>query len=531
MIQLTHFSYFYPHQSTPAVSQINLHIQAGEFVLLVGESGAGKSTLLRVFNGLVPHFTGGTIHGKATVGGYSVVQDGPQKLSQLVGFVFQNPEAQAVLDVVEAEIAFGLEQAGFSPAEMRLRVEEVLSLLDLTPLRDRPLVELSGGERQRVAIAAVLALRPQVLVLDEPTSQLDPQAAEELLNALVRLNEDLGLTIILAEHRLERVLRYVDRLLVLENGRLVADGPVQEVLPAVKIVPPLVELARHLGWSPVPLSIKEGQKWARQWSAQLPTTPAELLASPAAGGKSLEIEQLQVNYAHPVLKNFSLTLHSGEIVALMGRNGAGKSSLLKALVNLLPHQQGTVRLYGSKTAGQTTAQLCQTIAYLPQNPDDLLFADTVLEELQITWRNHRLPGQPPAGLLAQLGLAGLENAYPRDLSVGQRQRVALAAILVTNPHLILLDEPTRGLDYATKQELVQLWRSWQQAGKTVLLVTHDVELVAQVADRVVILSQGEMIAEGRPGEVLTASPLFAPQIAKLFPQQKWLTTQDVLKYS
>lgn len=530
MIQLTHFSYFYPHHSTPAVSNLNLHIQAGEFVLLVGESGAGKSTLLRVFNGLVPHFTGGQVQGQATVGGYSVVQDGPQKLSQVVGFVFQNPEAQAVLDVVEAEIAFGLEQANFPPAEMRLRVEEVLSLLDLTHLRDRPLVQLSGGERQRVAIAAVLALRPQILVLDEPTSQLDPQAAEELLNALVRLNEDLGLTIILAEHRLERVLRYVDRLLVLEKGQLVADGPVQEALPAVKIVPPLVELARHLGWSPVPLSIKEGQKLARQWVGA-GSTPAERTGSKPAGEKRLEIEQLQVNYAQPVLKNFSLTLHAGEIVALMGRNGAGKSSLLKALVNLLPHQQGSVRLNGVKTAGQTTAQLCQTMAYLPQNPDDLLFADTVLEELQITWRNHGLPGHPPAGLLTHLGLAGLEQAYPRDLSVGQRQRVALAAILVTNPRLILLDEPTRGLDYSAKLALIDLWRTWQKEGKTVLVVTHDVELVAQVADRVVILSQGEIIAEGRPAEVLTASPLFAPQIAKLFPQQKWLTVQEVLKYS
>ena len=236
---------------------------AGDFVLVTGASGSGKSTLLRCLNGLVPHFSGGVIGGRVTVNGLDVVARGPHALSRHVGFVLQNPEAQAVLEQVEAEIAFGLENAAVPPAEMRLRLEEVLDLLGLTALRDRPLVSLSGGERQRVAIAAVLALRPQILALDEPTSQLDPQSAEEVLQTLVRLNEDLGLTIVLAEHRLERVLPYADRLVYLEDGRMVVDGPVREAIRQTPLAPPLVQLGRALGWQPLPLTVKEGRRFVQ----------------------------------------------------------------------------------------------------------------------------------------------------------------------------------------------------------------------------------------------------------------------------
>jgi energy-coupling factor transporter ATP-binding protein EcfA2 len=273
MIELSHISYFYPNTSTAALEDITLTIEPGEFVLLVGESGAGKSTLLRLFNGLVPHFSGGRLRGTAVVNGHDVVQSGPQHLSQEVGFVHQSPEAQAVLDSVEPEIAFALENAGLPPDEMRLRVEEVLDLLDLTPLRQRPLVTLSGGERQRVAIAAALALRPSILVLDEPTSQLDPKSAEDVLQALVRLNEDLGLTVVLAEHRLERVLRYVDRIVYVNHGRVAADGQPQEVLDQLPIVPPLVELAQKLNWQPYPLTIKAGRRYARQLTNQVRSLP------------------------------------------------------------------------------------------------------------------------------------------------------------------------------------------------------------------------------------------------------------------
>lgn len=533
MITVNHVSYFYPDSTTAVLNDISLEIFPGEFVLLVGESGAGKSTLLRLFNGLVPHFSGGRIQGTAVVNGHDVVQSGPQILSREVGFVHQSPEAQAVLDSVEPEIAFALENAGLPPDEMRLRVEEVLDLLDLTPLRQRPLVTLSGGERQRVAIAAALALRPSILVLDEPTSQLDPQSAEDVLKSLVRLNEDLGLTIIVAEHRLERVLRYVDRVVYVNHGRVHADGHPQEILDQLPLVPPLIELAQKLNWRPYPLTIKDGRRYARQLVNQSISQSVSQSASAANDPPLLTIRHAHQTYGdQSALRNVSLSVGAGEIVALLGRNGAGKSTLLRGLVNLHPFASGDVRLLGQSTAGRTTADLCRAVGYLPQNPDDLLFAETVRGELLRTLHNHGLPVDDVwvAALLEELELTAVANSYPRDLSVGQRQRVALGAIMVTQPQLLLLDEPTRGLDYEAKRGLVALWRRWQARGMGLLLVTHDVELVAQVAQRVVVLSDGEVIAEGNTAVVLNASPLFAPQIARLFPQQNWLTVQHALSH-
>ncbi len=541
MITINQLTYTYPNSSRIALQDVAWQVNAGDFVLVAGPSGSGKSTLLRCLNGLVPHFTGGVIDGVVLVNGLDAVALGPHALSRHVGFVLQNPEAQAVLDRVEPEIAFGLENAALPVQEMRVRVEEVLDLLDLTPLRERPLTTLSGGERQRVAIATALALRPQILVLDEPTSQLDPQSAEEVLRALVRLNEDLGLTVILAEHRLERVLRYVDRVTYLENGRIVVDEPARLAVAHLPQLPPLARLGRELGWQPLPLTVKEGRRFARdvevkRWGGEgvkgcggeevISSLAHPLTRSPAL----LTADKLAFAYnGRATLNNVSLQLHAGETVALMVRNGAGKSTLLKCLVGLLRPARGEVRVNGRSTQGRDAADICRQAAYLPQNPDDLLFAETVAEELAVTLRNHGLIRQNGvAGLLEQLGLAHVAAEYPRDLSVGQRQRVALGAVAITRPKLLLLDEPTRGLDYAAKQTLVAIWRRWLAEGMGLLLVTHDVELVAQIADRALIMSQGEIIAEGETAEILATSPLFAPQIARLFPGSGWLTVEDAL---
>jgi energy-coupling factor transport system ATP-binding protein len=548
MIQIEQLTYTYPNGREPALQAVSLPVSAGEFVLLAGPSGAGKSTLLRCLNGLTPHFSGGVIRGRVVVNGLDMLTAGPQQLSQAVGFVFQDPESQAVLDQVEAEIAFGLENAAIPPAEMRLRVDEALNLLDLVHLRQRPLTTLSGGERQRVAIATALALRPRILAVDEPTSQLDPQSAEEVLQALVRLNEDLGLTIVLVEHRLERVLRYVDRLVYMENGRIVVDSPARTALAQMPQpqVPPLGRLGIALAWQPLPLTIKEGLRFAGQVGRggegergrggageQGSRGAGENGEKGEQGREVLRAEGVEFGYGRRlVLRGVDLTVRAGEVVALMGRNGSGKSTLLQCLVGLLRLARGEVKVNGRSTHGRDVADICAEVAYLPQNPDDLLFAETVADELATTLRNHRLdPAQlalRPQALLEQLGLAALAGAYPRDLSVGQRQRVALAAVAVTAPKLWLLDEPTRGLDYQAKRELVAICRRWQQSGAGILLVTHDVELVAQIADRIVILSQGEVIANGPAHEVLPASPLFAPQMARLFPGRGWLTVEAVL---
>lgn len=542
MISIRDLTYRYPNGRQPALANLNWEVAGGEFVLLAGPSGSGKSTLLRCLNGLVPHFSGGTIAGEITVDGLNPITAGPHILSRHVGFVSQSPESQAVLDVVEAEIAFGLENAAVPPPEMRVRVEEVLDLLDLAPLRNRTLATLSGGECQRVMIAAALALRPSILVLDEPTSQLDPQSAEDVLRALVRLNEDLGLTILLAEHRLERVLRYVDRLTYLENGRIVADGPAREVVAAVPGVPPLVELARELAWEPIPLTIKEGHRFANRYG-----TRGAFAANANADERGLmsggdimnevetkpllEAEGLRFGYnGKAVLKDVSLQVHPGEAVAILGRNGSGKTTLLKCLIGLLAKESGRVWVNGRPTDGRDVADLSREIAYLPQNPDDLLFAETVLDELEITLHNHGLKRPRPElePLLSILGLSAVADAYPRDLSVGQRQRVALGTVTVTEPKIMLLDEPTRGLDPESKKLLVSLWREWLREYSGLLLVTHDVELAAMIAHRTLILSQGEIIAEGKTADILATSPHFAPQIARLFPNSGWLTVTDAL---
>jgi energy-coupling factor transport system ATP-binding protein len=533
-IHFNHLTYTYPGASDPALHDVTLDIQEGEFVLVAGASGSGKSTLLRCLNGLVPHFTGGNVGGRVFVAGHNPVDKGPQTLSQFVGFVFQDPEAQFVVDRVEDEIAFALENAAVPPPEMRLRVEEVLHLLGLAALRDRPLDTLSGGEKQKVAIAAALALRPRILALDEPTSQLDPQSAEEVLQALVRLNQDLGLTIVLAEHRLERVLPYVDRLIYLSSPDYgVLSGPARTVLSKVDLAPPLVALGKALEWDPLPLTVKEGRRFAAQTQSPNPQSPTRRSKSRAPDRDAqIEIQNLHFAYnGKPVLQGVDLQIAPGELVALMGRNGSGKTTLLKCVVGLLHPDSGRIKMRGEPLIGQKTADICRHVGYLPQEPDDLLFADSVGDELEITLRNHNLLDRPPIApddLLAWLTLEDLKARYPRDLSAGQRQRVALGAVTVTKPRLLLLDEPTRGLDYEAKRELVRLLQEWQAEGAGIMLVTHDVELVAQAADRVVLLSQGEVIADEEP-EVLTTSPLFAPQVARLFPGTGWLTVRDALE--
>jgi energy-coupling factor transport system ATP-binding protein len=500
-------------------------------VLVVGPSGAGKSTLLRCINGLVPHFYGGTIGGRICVAGRDPVALEPRRMSEVVGFVFQDPEAQAVVDVVEDELAFAMENQGLPLTTMRKRVEEVLDQLNIAHLRRRLLSTLSGGERQRVAIAAVLTLHPQVLVLDEPTSQLDPQAAEEVLDTLRKLNHDLGLTIVLSEHRLERIAQYADRVLYMPGpGEPPVMGAPEEILAQIPLVPPLVELGVRLGWSPLPLTIKD----ARRFAKKLNVTPNVGLngchaSSVTPSSVTLEVRGLRFAYnGAPTLQGIDLQVRRGEFVAIVGRNGAGKSTLLKQCMGLLKPDEGRVRVLGLDTRDAPVEELGRRIAYVPQNPNALLFADTVAEELAFTRSARMLPPADDTPLLRTLGLSDMRDRYPRDLSAGERQRVALAAVLVGDPDLILLDEPTRGLDYEQKAALVSFLQAQKESDRTVLVVTHDVELVAQCAERVVLMGDGEIVVDGPVRKVMSDSQVFASQINKLFRDPRYLTVADVM---
>lgn len=538
MITFRHVSYTYPEAPGPALADLTLDIDEGEFLLVIGDSGAGKSTLLRCINGLVPHFYGGRFQGDVTVDSYNTKWTEPRDLSARVGFVFQDPEAQFVVDTVEDELVFGMENFNVPPLTMRKRVEEVLDQLNIAHLRHRRISTLSGGEKQRVAIAAALTMQPHALVLDEPTSQLDPQAAEEVLAAVQRLNADLGLTVILAEHRLERVLQYADRVLYLSGpGGAAICGDPRTVMGQVPLTPPLVALGKTLGWHPLPLTIKEGRRFAQQLHElmdlrQLPFSSLSSISSipPLA----IEVENVWFSYdGHEALKGVDLSVRPGEFVALMGRNGSGKTTLAKHLLGLLRPQQGRVRICGNDVAGHEVQDIAATVGYVPQDPNSLLFADSVRDEIAFTLRARGLtPKTAPIGpeaLLERLNLTPCADTYPRDLSAGQRQRAALAAILVTRPRIIVLDEPTRGLDYRAKQDLVSLLRGWQAEGATIVMITHDVELVASCADRVVLLSEGQVAVDGPARAVLSESVVFSSQINKLFRRPELLTLDDVLR--
>jgi energy-coupling factor transport system ATP-binding protein len=531
MIAFDRVTYTYPDAGAPVLKDLSLTIEEGEFVLVVGASGSGKSTLLRCINGLVPHFYGGVMSGATRVRGHDPVRATPQEMSALVGFVFQDPESQFVVDTVEAELAFAMENHNLPQAIMRKRVEEVLDQLDIAHLRHRRIGTLSGGEKQRVAIASVLTLQPHVLVLDEPTSQLDPQAAEEVLTTLEKLNADLGLTVVLSEHRLERVVQYADRIIYLPgDGRAPLDGPPADVLAHIDLVPPIVHLAKALGWDPLPLTIKDARRHAR--GLALPCDGAtngdgRLQAHAEA---DIAIRDLWHSYnGRPALRGVTLDIHRGEFVAIMGRNGSGKTTLLKHIVGLLQPAQGEVRVRHMDTRRVPLEQIIEVVGYVPQNPDTLLFADTVEDELAFTRRSHGLPAANGHDLLETLGLAGQAGRYPRDLSVGERQRVALASILAAGPEIILLDEPTRGVDYDQKGALLRYLEAERARGRTVIISTHDVELAAAAADRVIILGDGEVVVDGATREVMTQSMVFSSQINKLLRDDRFLTVDDVLR--
>lgn len=510
MIDIKHLSYTYPNTDRPALSDVSLHIPVGAFVLVSGTSGSGKSTLLRALNGLVPHFYGGRFSGRVVVDGLDTRQAAPRTLASTIGFVFQDPAAQFVVQTVEDEIAFGLENLAVPPEQMPERIAEALAGVGALHLRKRQTQSLSGGEAQRVAVACALALRPRVLVLDEPASQLDPPGAEGLFDVLARLHQN-GMTIIVAEHRLARLLSMATHLLVLRRDEMPLLGPPAEVIAQSPLRPPFIEAAIRLGWQPLPLSLAEAQQRATRCQPSI-MPPLEI------GETTIDINGLSAGYeGRRVLDGVDLTLHRGECVGLMGANGSGKSTLLKTLAGILKPMAGHILWQGEDITAQRIDQRAQHIAYVPQDPNTVLFADTLLDELQFTLDGLHLPGvMEPGEFLAHLKLDAYASRYPRDLSGGERQRAALAAMLIADRPILLLDEPTLGLDYEQRDILVNLLQDWKRQGRAILLATHDVELAAQVADQVVILDDGRVQIAGPARDVLSRTPGYQTQLAQVF---------------
>ena len=541
MIKIENLTFWYEDAATPAVREVSLEIEDGEFVLLTGPSGGGKSTLCRCLNGLIPHFYGGRISGRVEVNGLDITQHSTRELAAKVGMVFQDPENQLVAVDAEREIAFGMENLAFPPELIARKMEESLDTLGISGIRHRRTGELSGGEKQKVVIASVLALHPTILVLDEPTSELDPGSAEEVLNAVGRLNDELGLTVILVEHRLDRVVQHVDRLIVLSRGAVIADGSPRKVLGEDEIsatgvgLPPIISLARRLkekgiGSGETPLTVKEGRKalgkvfQRRLGLSRGDSTPAARLQPPSSPPNQpplIEIKKLWHAYpgGYVALKDINLSINEGEFVAVMGRNASGKTTLVKHINGLLKPTKGEVIVRGTSTREATIAELSRKVGFVFQNPNDHLFAETVEEEIAFTLKNLGFNGKEAAlrvdEMLERFNLREYRKHYPRSLSGGEKQRVALASVMAAHPGILILDEPTRGMEYRLKRELMEFLGDYRRHGGTVILVTHDVETVAEHADRVVLLSEGRVVVCGSRREVLCGALLFSPQINRL----------------
>lgn len=500
-------SYTYPGADAPALAGVTLDIRPGELCLLAGFSAQGKSTLLRAACGLAPHFHGGAFAGRVTVAGLDTRQSVPAEIGRHVGVLFQDPEAQLVMGSVRSELALAIESRGQSATAVARGVEEVALALGVDHLLDRPTHELSGGEKQRVALGAALAGRPSIVLLDEPTSQLDPVAGDELLGLLKRLNQEWDTTIVLSEHRLERCLSSADRVIALHAGQIAHDGPPASFLrwagrsapslqtPAARLlelaglhdtVPAGVKQARaalrHAGRLPPADAIDDSTEPPRRWSVRRKAPEAAL---------ELRNVWFEISRGPAILRGVDLALRPGETVVLMGRNGAGKSTLLRHMAGLHAPTRGRIRAAGR-------------VALLLQNPGDYFLRERVDQELSME-------------ALERAGLAALADRHPRDLSGGERQRLALAIVADQGepPAVLALDEPTRGMDRESKAALAQELRRRAEQGQAVIVTTHDPEFAAACAERAVLLADGRVIADGPIGELLCGGWYFATETARI----------------
>jgi energy-coupling factor transport system ATP-binding protein len=507
ILELDHVTYTYAGAAAPSLRDVSLQVDEGELVVLAGRSASGKSTLLRAASGLVPHFHGGTLAGSVRVGGLDTREHGPADVARVAGTLLQDPESQVVLTTVRAELAFPLENRGEGPAAVARAVEEAALALGIAHLLDRATSELSGGELQRVALGAALAGRPRLVLLDEPTSQLDPVAGDELIWLLRRLNEEWGTTIVLAEHRLERCLPAADRVIAMADGQVVCDAAPRDFLgwaagASPELQTPAARLFAEAGLTPPPSGVKDARAGLRARGIELAADgPASsdddgALRRPARRARR-EAALLLDGVWHErrggaaVLRGVDLAIAPGERVALMGRNGAGKSTLLKHAAGLMAPTRGKVRASGR-------------VALLLQDPNDYLLHERVGDEASIE-------------ALRAVGLEHVVDRHPRDLSGGQRQRLALAIVLdgPQRAAVVGLDEPTRGMDRAAKGALAQRLRAFADDGAAVVVATHDPEFAAEVAERVVLLADGRPIADGPASAVLAGGWYFATETARI----------------
>jgi energy-coupling factor transporter ATPase len=545
LIEVKDLKYTYPHSKKPVLTDISLTVQPGEFILLTGPSGCGKTTFCRCLNGLVPKFYSGVMEGSVKVAGLDTKENPIMRMAQHVGLIFQNPDNQIFALTVEKDVAFGLENLGVCKEEMYKEIEWAVDTTGLQQLRQRATHELSGGQKQRLAIASVLAMRPEIIVMDEPTAFLDPVGAEHIFSVLDRLNKELGITIILIEHRMDLAAKHVDRMIVLNEGRVVQDGEPSTVFAddQTRLLgvgnPRIFELARRLSargvhFSRLPVS---AQQFYDEFKTRLPEhklSGAEGLEDLSAftgeyhHNPAIEVKNVCFTYHGGVeaLRDVSLTIYHGDYVAIMGENGAGKTTLVKHFNGLLKPSKGTVAVDSVDVSTLSVAQLARNIGLVFQNPDDQLFEETVEKEISFALRNFGFDEpvieQRVTWALNLLDLTEYREKSPFTLSGGERKRVALASVLAWDPDVLVLDEPTIGQDYGQKERLRHFLTHLRSQGKTVVIVTHDVEFVAESHPRIVLMAGGRIVDDGASKKIMTCPETLSscsvaqPEITRLF---------------
>lgn len=527
-IELDNVTFTYPDAETAALNDLSLKIEKGQFVVLFGSSGSGKSTLLRLLKKEIqPH---GEMDGDIKINGFSTKPE--REMTKEIGFVFQDPENQVVAENVLQEIVFGLENMGLTTNEMRSRVAEMVHFFGVEPLLNRKVHELSGGKKQQINLASVLLMQPDILLLDEPTAQLDPVSARELLDILVRLNGEFGMTIILAEHRLEEFFTLADKIVMMEKGRITHDGDPRDVLEAlwyskdkdyVPSIPSLFFQTENKDHriQKIPLNVKEGRTWLQnRGNMQLGNTEKMVAGKPRP--ELFKVKDLSFFYSKEmdfVLKDLDFSLHQGEIYALLGGNGSGKSTLLKLLCGIFKPIKGKISFQDKRLKLWKHEDLVKKIGYLPQNPKLFFIHDTVEKEIRSTMEQWEIKSEEEVNqLLEHLGISHLRSSHPYDLSGGELQKAALACLILRKPEVLLLDEPTKGLDPAAKEKLAALLQTLNSSGVSVLMSTHDIEFAAQYATKCGMMFQGQITSEGEPKSFFKGNFFYTTMIQRLFRQ-------------
>ena len=528
IVEIRDLHYSYPNARAQALRGVDLTVDEGEFILLTGPSGCGKTTFCRCLNGLIPHFYQGELEGEVTVTGLSIRENSTAKLAQNVGLIFQNPDNQIFALTVEKDVAFGLENLGIPKELMLEAIDWALEKTGISHLRERGTHELSGGQKQRLSIASILAMRPKILVLDEPTSFLDPLGAIRIFKVLEALNRDHGMTIILIEHRVDLASQYVDRVILVSDGRILRTGAPEEVFTLEETrltgvgIPKILELSkrlnqRGLAFEPLPLS---PDSFIEQLERNIPpmdvrrvkkTVVQDLEGFTGEHNMSPIIRVEDVSYTYPsgvqALNGVSLTIHKGEFVAIMGENGAGKTTLVKHFNGLLRPQKGRIMVDDVDVSQVSVASLARKVGLVFQNPDDQLFSENVESEISFALNNFGFEKEVVEKrvdwALNLLNLEQYRKSSPFILSGGERKRVALASVLAWDPEIVVLDEPTIGQDYAQKEKLRHFLMQLRTQGKTTIIVTHDVEFVAECKPRIVLMADGGISADGTTKAIMT----------------------------